>query len=136
MAALTAPRRTREREGTFRQPPVKAATRIWQGSMVAIDATGYAVPAATATTLKIIGRAEDTVDNSAGGNGDLRVKVTRGIFCWGNSAAGDAIALADIGATAYAVDDQTVAKTDGSAARSAAGRIYDVDADGVWVEHL
>jgi hypothetical protein len=32
------------------------------------------------------------------------------------------------------VDDQTVAKTNGSSSRSVAGIIRDVDADGVWVE--
>ena len=35
--------------------------------------------------------------------------------------------------TAYIVDDQTVAKTNGSSTRSAAGTIVDVDAQGVWV---
>lgn len=45
----------------------------------------------------------------------------------------DAIALADIGSDCYIVDDQTVAKTSGSATRSVAGKIFDVDAAGVWV---
>ena len=35
--------------------------------------------------------------------------------------------------TAYIVDNQTVAKTDNSAARKKAGKIIDVDANGVWV---
>ena len=46
----------------------------------------------------------------------------------------DLIAKADIGAICYVVDNQTVAKTDNSTARKAAGKIIDVDADGVWVE--
>ncbi|CUH67985.1 hypothetical protein TG4357_03322 [Thalassovita gelatinovora] len=50
-----------------------------------------------------------------------------------NSAAADEITIADIGNKAYAVDDQTVAKTDGTATRSPAGIIDDVDANGVWV---
>jgi hypothetical protein len=32
------------------------------------------------------------------------------------------------------VDDQTVAKTDGSTTRSVAGIVRGVDTDGVWVE--
>ena len=36
-------------------------------------------------------------------------------------------------AVCYIVDDQTVAKTDGSSARSKAGTIVNVDDQGVWV---
>jgi hypothetical protein len=42
--------------------------------------------------------------------------------------------LADVGKQCYLVDDQTVAKTDGTNTRSPAGFVRDVDADGVWVE--
>ena len=59
---------------------------------------------------------------------------TRGAaFQFANSTAADLITRADIGNTAFIVDDQTVAKTDNSAARKAAGKIIDVDAGGVWV---
>ena len=59
---------------------------------------------------------------------DLRSSLTKRLEC-----SFDAITLADIGNTAYIVDDSTVAKTDNSAARKAAGKIIDVDAAGVWV---
>ena len=62
----------------------------------------------------------------------MRVSVRPSQFA--NSAATDAITLADIGKDCFIVDDQTVAKTDGSGTRSRAGRVFDVDADGVWVE--
>lgn len=136
MAALTAPRNTLTRSGFLREPPVEGATKILQGSMVAINASGLAVPASTSTTLKVIGRAEATADNSAGAAAAIRVTVARGIFRFGNSSAGDAIALSDVTANCYAVDDQTVAKTNGTGTRSVAGRIFDVDALGVWVEFL
>jgi hypothetical protein len=135
MAALTAPRNTVARSGDTREPPVKGSTKIQQGGMTAIDATGFAVPAATATTLKVIGKAEHAVDNSAGADGDKKVKVATGIFRWDNSTSGDLITLADVGANAYAVDDHTVAKTSGTNTRSVAGVIFDVDAQGVWVKH-
>ena len=48
--------------------------------------------------------------------------------------AGDLIAQADVGADCYIVDDQTVAKTNGTNTRSVAGKIIAVDADGVWVK--
>ncbi len=133
MAALTAGRNTPRRSGYTRDIPVKAATTIYPGAMVAIDAAGYAVPAATAATLKVIGRAERLADNAAGGDGDKMVRVATGVFQYRNSSAGDAIALTDVGATCYAVDDQTVAKTSDTGARSAAGIVFDVDAQGVWV---
>ncbi len=134
MTALTAPRRTDERSGNYREPGMKAATKIWQGSMAALDATGFVVPASTSTTLKVIGRAEDTVDNTAGISGAVNARVKAGIFRFANSAAGDLIAITDINADCYAVDDQTVAKTNGGATRSKAGTIFDVDALGVWVK--
>ena len=74
------------------------------------------------------------MDNSAGANGALNANVRRGTFRFLNSSAGDLIALSDIGASCYIVDDQTVAKTNGGTTRSVAGKIRDVDADGVWVE--
>jgi hypothetical protein len=74
--------------------------------------------------------AEETVT----GDGVATVTARRGCFQFANSAAADLIAKSDIGATCYIADDQTVAKTDNSAARKAAGKVIDVDAGGVWVE--
>lgn len=133
MAALTQDRNTLRRDGNQMEPPVAAATRIWAGAIVCINASGYAVPGATATTLKAAGVAEVRADNSAGAAGDIRVPTRKGVFRFANSSSGDAIALTDIGATCFIVDDQTVAKTNGTNTRSAAGTVVDVDADGVWV---
>ena len=134
MAALTKDRNTPARSGDVSQPGVKGATEIFAGSLVAMDANGYAVPGATATTLKGLGRAEEHVDNSAGADGDLTVRVGRGIYRFANSASTDAITFSEVGDDCYIVDDQTVAKTDGTGTRSVAGKIHDVDADGVWVK--
>lgn len=132
--ALTADRNTPYREGKLEGHPVLAATTIYGGSLVCLNAAGWAVPGATDTTLIAVGRAEFRADNSAGANGDLTVEVRRGVFRFKNSSAGDAITRAEIGDTAYIVDDETVAKTDGTGTRSAAGTIRDVDAQGVWIE--
>lgn len=136
MVALTADRNTPQRTGTTEDHPVKGATRIFAGSLVCLDASGRAVPGATATTLTARGRAEQNVDNSAGADGAATVTIHRGRFRWANSASGDLITRADIGKSAYVVDDQTVAKTNGANTRSVAGTIRDVDAQGVWVETL
>jgi len=134
MAALTADRDTVERGGSNLSLPVAAAKKIYAGSLVARDASGNATPGAVATTLRGVGRAAETVDNSGGAAGDLAVPIDRGIFRFGNSASGDLIARADIGNDCYIVDDQTVAKTNGTSTRSVAGKVFDVDALGVWVD--
>ena len=133
MAALTKDRDTqRKQDPDLVSFPVKAATTIYAGSLVVNDA-GVAAPGRAATTLKALGRAEHYVANP-GAAGAEKVTVRRGIFRFANSSAGDLIALSDVGNNCYIVDDQTVAKTDGSSARSIAGVIRDVDAQGVWVE--
>lgn len=134
MSALTADRNTPARPGTDFGFPVAAATLIYAGAIVCLNAGGYAVKGSAAVGLKTVGMSRSRVDNSAGANGALMVPVERGTFRFANSAAGDAIVLADVGADCYVVDDQTVGKTDGSGARSVAGKIRDVDAAGVWVE--
>jgi hypothetical protein len=62
------------------------------------------------------------------------VRIQRGCFRFANSTAGDAITNADRYADCYIVDDQTVAKTDGTGTRSVAGKVVDVDSIGVWVQ--
>lgn len=133
MAALTAPRNTPERAGDVVGYPVKASVKPIQGGIAVLNA-GYAAPGTATTGLIAIGRFEATADNSAGSNGDISVEVKRGTFKFGNSTAGDLIAQAEVGADCYIVDDQTVAKTNGSNTRSVAGKIIAVDADGVWVK--
>ncbi len=136
MVALTADRNTPQRTGLIEDHPVKAATKIFAGSLVCLDANGWAVPGSASTTLTARGRAEAFVDNTAGANGAVVITIHRGRYRWANSAAGDLITRADIGKSAFIVDDQTVAKTNGGATRSVAGTIRDVDAQGVWVETL
>lgn len=134
MGVLTSDRNTAMREGVMVNLPVAAAKKIYTGALVARDTDGNATPGATATTLLGLGRAEEQVDNSGGVAGDKTVQVRKGVFRFDNSAAGDQITSAEIGKDCYIVDDQTVAKTDGGSTRSVAGRVFDVDSDGVWVE--
>lgn len=134
MTALTKDRNTVRRDGVQFSDPVAATTRIFAGSLVCLNASGYAVPGATSATLKARGVAQEQVDNSAGAAGDKRIETRRGVFPFANSTSTDEITRADIGATAYIVDDQTVAKTSATNTRSVAGTIRDVDSNGVWVE--
>ncbi|PWE29971.1 hypothetical protein DDZ14_16140 [Maritimibacter sp. 55A14] len=133
MAALTEGRNTPQALGDIRTGPVAAAALIFEGALVMRNAAGDLVPASTATGLMGVGRAEERADNSAGAAGDQNLAYRPGVFRFANSAGGDAIGQADIGKVVYAVDDQTVALTDGTGTRSKAGFVDAIDAQGVWV---
>ncbi len=133
MAALTAARNTPRKLDGIRNGPVAAATTLWQGGMVQVNAAGNLVPASATAANTTLGRAPETVVN-AGAAGGVRADVERGIFRYGNSSAGDLITTAHIGKPCYVVDDQTVAATHNTNARPIAGTVFDVDAQGVWVE--
>lgn len=136
MTALTAERDTPRRNGDQAVGPVAAATKILAGSIVcAQTGAAYLTKGATATTLRGVGVADETADNTAGAAGAINVAYRRdGWFRFANSAAGDQITLVDVGTDCYIVDDQTVAKTNGTGTRSVAGKVRDVDASGVWIE--
>lgn len=114
--------------------PLAAATRTYQGSMVALNTSGYVVKASADPTLRIIGVDEAGADNSAGSAGDVTCTPTRGAFYFVNSASTDAITDSDLGRYAFVVDDNTVARTSAYGARPVAGRILGVDDFGVLVE--
>jgi hypothetical protein len=134
MTAIATPRtKTRSRAGDQFARDM-AAVKILAGTIVMLNAAGNATGGATATGQIADGVAMETIDNSGGAAGALKIRVEKGVFCFENSTSTDAITKAEIGDTCYIVDNQTVAKTDGSATRSAAGKIVDVDAEGVWVD--
>lgn len=135
MAALTADRPTPRRVQQDVVLPVAANTKIYAGALVVMNtSSGFAAPGSVATTLRGVGVAQAQADNTGGANGAINVNVARGCWRFANSSSTDQITLADVGADCYIVDDQTVAKTNGSATRSVAGKVRDVDAQGVWVE--
>lgn len=133
MAPLTKDRATPQAIGDTRNGPVAASATLFAGALLMRNAAGYLLAGATATGMVGVGRVEGLVDNSDGANGDVSVDYRPGFFRFGNSAAADEIAIADIGNLAYIVDDQTVAKTNGGNTRSPAGIIDNVDDQGVWV---
>ena len=130
---LTADRNTQMKDGELIAVPIAAAKKIFAGSLVAANATGYATPGAVAATLTYLGRSEETVDNT-GADGALSVLVRRGkAFKFANSAT-DAVTQASMGKVCYIEDDQTVSATSATGARSAAGIVIGVEAGGVWVQ--
>lgn len=135
MTALTADRDTPEKLSSIAMPHERTGIDsdvFYQGALVVYDQSdGKFKPGQAGTDLIAFGRCERQV--TTGTSNTLTVPVRSGIFRFENSASADLIESDDVGKTCYVVDDQTVALTDGSSTRSAAGKIYDVDSDGVWV---
>lgn len=113
---------------------------IYKGGIVACDVSdtdGYVhSPVATGTTAAATGDffagiAAETqkVDSSITGDGDKKVTVyTNGV--WG--FAKGSLAITDVGADAYASDDNTITTT--STDNWLVGKIVDVDDTYVWVD--
>jgi hypothetical protein len=110
-----------------------ASTRIYQGSLVAINQAGNLVPASADASLHIVGVAEDEANNSSGSAGAISLTVRRGVFYLNNSSSTDAVTDADVGRPCFAADDDTVARTGNGGARPVAGIVEGVDAFGVAV---
>lgn len=135
MTATTVDRNTRQRQGGRRGFPMAAATNIPLGALACLNSSGYLVNASTSTTLKCVGVPTEKALSNPGSAGDVIGQVDTGVFGpFANSAAGDQIALADVGSDCFLVDNQTLAKTNGTSTRSVAGKVYDVTAEGVWIE--
>lgn len=132
MAALTADRNT-PMKGTpdyVVKVPVAASTKIYAGALVAVNASGLAVPAADSVGFTVMGRAEAQADNSAGAASAIDVEVAAGIFKYGAGA----IVQANLGANATCSDDQTVTTAAATTNDIVAGKIVQVDSDGVWIK--
>ena len=124
MAALTKNKPPRSREGTGFNDPVAANTRIFEGALVALDASGNAVNA-TASTTNIRGVAMAEADNTGGAAGAVRVETRKGVFLFGNNG----LTRANIGSTVRVTDNDTV----GGAGTAVAGTLVDLDGAGAWV---
>jgi hypothetical protein len=109
---------------------VAADAVVFLGAMVAVRADGFAVPAADAAGMAVIGVAQEHVSNAGGGDGAARVRVQKGVFGIPNSATA-AIEQAGIGRPALVEDDGTVAAT--ASAGVIAGVVDEIDGDRVYV---
>ena len=105
MAALTTAYETFEKPGLVVNYKL-AAVKVYKGAMLGLNTSGYVIPMTHATaSLKFIGIANETVDNSAGSPGDRAVNVTKtGSFVL-KAASGYTPAIADLGKEIYALTD-------------------------------
>lgn len=128
-----AERNTPYKDGELLPVAVAASTKIEAGKMVGANSAGYAVEGADSASVKILGIADETVDNSSGANGDKTVVIRSGkVFKLDNSAS-NAVDVADVGSNVFVEDDETVADVAGTNG-IVAGRCMQVASDGVWVQ--
>lgn len=134
MTALVTDRNTPMKDGELIVVPVAAAMKIFAGAIVCANAAGYAVKGAPISGLVYLGRAEETVDNSAGALGAKSISVRRGKAFKFASEATDPVTQAQLGKCCYVFDDQTVSASAGAAnVRPDCGIVVGVEVDGVWV---
>ncbi|MBP5532149.1 MAG: hypothetical protein J6Y54_09015 [Lentisphaeria bacterium] len=122
--SLNNERNTPYRKGELRT--FAAGGTIYAGGLAALDSNGKAVAATPTSGAIVVGVAQNTA--SSGG----KVDVKRGVFPF-EVASGATITLADVKKPVYVVDDQTVTPVSSGAAIEA-GKVFDVDGEGVWVE--
>jgi hypothetical protein len=138
MAALTSARNTPEMAdfGRIQVYPVEANTVIYLGAMVALNAAGNAIPANSSAGLRIVGRAErvhngipgQNADNTGGAAGAISVVCRRGVFMYADNDA--SIAQAQVGALAFAVDDNSVSASDGGGATAVTAAAFTFPSSG------
>jgi hypothetical protein len=106
---------------------VASGQHIYVGSACGVKpADGLLYPMGAHATLKCVGVARAEVV----GDGVLTCETREGVWPFDNSTAGDAIAETDVGQIAYAVDDNTVAKTSNGGLRAPMGVIQGLSASG------
>lgn len=132
--ALVADRNTPYHDGQVISAPMAAGAVCFAGGIACANATGFATNGVVATTLTYLGRFEETLDNTVGADGAQKIMIRRkAAFKWKNAAA-DPVTQARLGKLCYIVDDESVAASNGTNTRSAAGIVVGIEADGIWVE--
>jgi hypothetical protein len=83
--------------------------KVYKGALVGVNSSGYLVPMAHGTaSLKFVGVANETVDNSTGSAGDKSVNVTKNGSFVMKAVGGYTPAIADLGKEVYANTDYEV----------------------------
>ncbi len=108
MAALTQAYEANEKPGLVVNYKL-AAVKIYKGGLVGINSAGYLTPMThTTASLKFVGIAGETVDNSAGAAGDRALNAAKAGSFVMKAASGYTPAIADIGKDVYALTDNEV----------------------------
>lgn len=111
--------------------PVDGGSKVYRTCLVSqLTATGAAVPYSTAASGPCVGVAQADVDNSAGSDGDKRVRVeTKRAYAFAINST-DFTEASLIGAVCYGTDDHTVASSSNNNERRAVGFFLGMESDG------
>lgn len=142
--SLSAPRNNFANKATLINAigrPAKSGKTFYDGAMVAVGgADGWLKPNDGTAGDKIRGCVEAKQHPSivtTGADGATLVDVRSGIFPFFIGTSADVLAQADVGNVVYAIDDQTVGKTDGGTQRPRAGELVMLETIGgvamAWV---
>jgi hypothetical protein len=108
MASLTTSYETFEKPGPVVSYKL-AATKVYKGGLLAVNSSGYITPMTHATaSLKFVGMANETVDNSAGAAGDRSLNVTKSGSFVLKAVSGYTPVIGDLGKEVYANTDWEV----------------------------
>jgi hypothetical protein len=103
--AVTANQVIKVQEGDRRSYPVEEATRIYQGTLVYVNAAGYACDVTATGVNAFVGIAVAEADNTSGADGAIEVEVfTEGDF----ELTGTFNSITDVGMPAYGDDNYAV----------------------------
>jgi hypothetical protein len=116
-------------------PGIAAATVIWSGEMVGLDASGNMVSASAATCITVLGIARATFDNRTTGTpptSGLAGAISGTILNGPYSVLGDGsvVATTPFGSDLFVVDNQTVSTSSSNGARLRAGYFVTLDPSG------
>lgn len=126
-------RRTIESLTRPEHDPVAANQVIFEGYIVCLNASGFAVRGAEATGLIARGVAQNEVNNTGGADGDKVVKSFIGAWLF-DVKAGDEPTQADVGSLVYITSPYEVGKT--ATGRSPAGYLLRIDQSGQAVVEI
>jgi hypothetical protein len=103
--AVTANQLVKVQDGDRRSYPVEESTRIYQGTLVYVNAAGYACDVTATGVNAFVGIAAGEANNTSGADGDIEVEVyTEGDF----ELTGTFNSITDVGMTAYGDDNYAV----------------------------
>ncbi len=130
MTALAADRITEKKDRGLKWYPV-AAVKVYAGSLVAINSSGFLIPAANAAGNKVVGVCRATVDNAAGAAGDLKAQVEAPVLA---RFPATSITQAMVGQVMYVVDDQTFDDVLGTAGIKAGRLVEFISTTEGWLQ--
>lgn len=108
MASLTQAFETYEKPGLVVTYKLSAA-KIYKGSLVGVNSSGYLAKMDHGTaSLKFVGVANETIDNSSGAAGDKSTNVTKSGSFVLKAASGYSPAIGDLGKEVYVSSDWEV----------------------------